>query len=120
MVPNNNNDDNNECHDIFISEDCFVNSPDSQINTLGNVAPRCTWTEDACKKLLELYKNYYRVKSSRKKKMENISREMSKFGFIYSATQIDSKLKYLEQTYKNKLLNKKRTGRGRLDMKFEQ
>ena len=121
LVPSENNDiividDGNS--EEYVFEDNTLSLPFNNIS--ANAPSKCKWPENATKLLLETYKILY-PKSLKKKKMyEKIQLEMAKQKHFYTVSQIDYKLKNLEKAFKNKLLNKKSTGRGRLDIQFEQ
>ncbi|GLV32926.1 hypothetical protein CBL_09012 [Carabus blaptoides fortunei] len=82
------------------------------------------WSDDACKLLIDKYKENKILVEQRKiktmKKMwEIIQDKLQSFGYTFTSQQCENKWKSLERAYKNKLENKRKTGRARKGCPFE-
>lgn len=93
-------------------------------NTSTASERQAEWNDAATKLLIELYKGKKALVEQRKLKSmkqmwEIIKGELNTFGHEYSAARCENKWKSLERSFKNRINNNNKTGRGRKNCPYE-
>lgn len=83
-----------------------------------------TRSDSSTKLFIDLYKEKKILLTNRKIKTrkilwQTICENMKKHGYDVTTAQVENKMKSLERSYKNMILNNKQTGRGRMTCPYE-
>lgn len=115
---------NNENNNIDNYDENDPNNANNDNETERETREIFSWDDAKTKLFLQLYKEKQDLLRNRKiknKKMlwEKIRENMQKHGYNITLVQVENKFKSLERSYKNMILNNKKTGRSRMSCPYE-